>query len=82
MFKCLWEIPGEFHKYQYLPVTHCAQQGDMEYLYRRMFRGVVRKIVPQVWGLVPLGHVNSPTGVQVKGLCKWGSRHLEEGLDI
>ena len=24
VFKHLWNIPGEFHRYQYLPVTHCA----------------------------------------------------------
>ena len=31
-FKHLWEIPDEFHRYPYLPVTHCAQQADMGYL--------------------------------------------------
>ena len=31
-FKHLWEILDEFHRYPYLPVTHCAQQADMGYL--------------------------------------------------
>ena len=32
VFKRPWEIPDEFHRYPYLPVTHCAQQADMGYL--------------------------------------------------
>ena len=32
MFKHLWDIPDEFHRYPYLPVTHCAQRADMGYL--------------------------------------------------
>ena len=42
-------------KHPYLPVTHCVRQGD-----RGICKGMVHRIVPQVWGLVPLGHINSP----------------------
>ena len=30
--KYLWKILCEFHRYPYLPVKHCAQQGGMGYL--------------------------------------------------
>ena len=42
VFKHLWEIPDEFHRYPYLPVTHCAQQGDVGICRQYMYN------VPQV----------------------------------
>ena len=48
----------------YLPGTHCARQGDMGYLYE-ICRGMVRRIVPQVWGLVPSIPLLSPIEPQV-----------------
>lgn len=45
----------------YLHVIHCPQQGDMHGMFvRDMYRGMVCRILPQVWGLVPLEHDDSP----------------------
>ena len=41
--------------YSHLTVTHCAQLG-----YMGLCRGMICRNVPQVWGLVRLGPVNSP----------------------
>ena len=57
-------------KHPYLPVTHCAWQG---------YGVFARMIVPNMWGLVPLGHVNfplSPTEPQVLEVGYTTDRHI------
>ena len=68
VFKCLWEIPGEFHRYQYLPVTHCAQQYGV--FVRDTWGSGIQDCAPGM-GLDPLGHVNSlPIPHQAPGMWR------------
>ena len=46
--------------YSYLTVIHCAQLGYMGLCRGMICRGMICRNVPKVWGLVRLGHVNSP----------------------